>query len=108
MAAYTTWALHCSTRLIAESQKSVTPYIWYFCILEQAWLSWHLNDIVTASGGNLAVEQKAKLDEAMALVGRTQLPLCCNVCLQCLYHRIGHFCMFDAITMPGCLMMWRP
>ena len=52
-------------------------------MLEQAWLSWHLNDIVTASGGSLAVEQKAKLGEAMALVGRAQLPLCCNGCLQC-------------------------
>ena len=67
----------------AERQAKSDVAIWYFCILEQTWLLWHLNDIVTASGGNLAVEQKAKLDEAMALVGRTQLPLCCNVCLQC-------------------------
>ena len=83
MPAYTTWALRCSTRLIAESQKSVTPYIWYFCILQQAWLLWHLNDTVTASGGILTVEQKAKLDEARALVGRTQLPSRCKVCMHC-------------------------
>ena len=31
----------------------------------------------------LTLEQKRKLDEAMALVDKTQLPLCCNVCLQC-------------------------
>ena len=89
MAVYTKWALHCSTRLIAESQKSVTPYIWYFCILQQAWLLWHLNDTVTASGGILTVEQKAKLGEERALVGRTPLPLCCNVCMQ------GHCCTME-------------
>ena len=42
---------------------------------------WHLGDIVTGSGGMVPVEQKAKLDEAMALVGKTQVLLCCNVCM---------------------------
>ena len=42
----------------------------------------HLKDIATASGGSITVEQKAKLDLAMALVNRTELPLCCKVCMQ--------------------------
>ena len=79
MPAYTLWALHWSTRLIAESQTSVTPYIWYFCIFQQAWLLWHLNDIVIASGGIRTEEQKRKLDDARARVVRAKLPLCCNV-----------------------------
>ena len=44
----------------------------------------HLNDIATDSGGSITVEQKAKLDLAMALVNRTELPLCCKVCMQSL------------------------
>ena len=55
--------------------------MWCFCILHQEWLLWRLNDIATGSRGVLPVEQKAKLYEAMALVGRTQVPLCCNVCM---------------------------
>ena len=42
----------------------------------------HLKDIASASGGSITVEQKAKLDLAMALVNRTELPLCCKVCVQ--------------------------
>ena len=56
-------------------------YIWYLRSLHQAWLTWHLEDIASASGGALTVEQKGKLDLAMALVARTQVPLCCNVCM---------------------------
>ena len=42
-----------------------------------------LNNIAKDPYEILTRGQKRKLDEAMALVDRTELPLCCNVCLQC-------------------------
>ena len=72
-------------------------YILYFCTLHQAWLLMHLKDIGNASGGSITVEQKAKLDLAMALVNRTELPLCCKVCMQ------SHCCSME-LHMFLCLM----
>ena len=66
--------------------------MWYLCILHQAWLMWHLEDIASASGGTLTVEQKGKLDLAMALVASTQVPLCCNVCMH------SHCCTMELHT----------
>ena len=44
---------------------------------------WHLKDWATNPGRMLTVQQKMDLAEAMSIVGRTQLPLCAHVCLQC-------------------------
>ena len=69
---------------------------------------WCIKDIAKDPFQTLTLQQKRKLDEAMALVDRTQLPLCCNVCLQChlLYYGIAYVYMPHAIAMEGWLMMW--
>ena len=70
--------------------------IWYFCILHQEWLLWWFRDIARELGSVLTLEQKRKLDEAMVLVGRTQLPFCCNVCLH------GHCCTMASHMYASC------
>ena len=79
-------------------------YICYFCVLHQELLKMHLTDIARDPGHTLTLEQKRAVDEARALVDRTQLQ--CLLAVSLLYHGIAHVYMCHAMAMQGSLRMW--
>jgi hypothetical protein len=56
----------------------------------------------------LSPQQRSKLDNAMALVNKTLMPLSCNVylALSLWCHGLAHVYMFHAIGVQGCSMIW--
>ena len=64
----------------------------------------HLTDIARDPGHTLTLEQERAVDEAKALVDRTQLQ--CLLAVSLLYHGIAHVYMRHAMAMQGSLRMW--
>ena len=79
-------------------------YICYVCVLHQEHLRLHLTDIARDPGHTLTLEQERAVDEAKALVDRTQLQCLFAVSLLC--HGTAHVDMCHAMAMQGSLRMW--